>query len=70
MITPNRRDVLKQAFVAPLIITLAAMPSWARAGSNDIADGHPMPPMSQRLEIQPRRHRHLRAWWEWLKFWE
>lgn len=30
----TRRDVLKRAFVAPAILTLAAVPSYASAGSS------------------------------------
>ncbi len=34
--TPTRRDVLKTAlYVAPVILTLAAAPSFAQAGSGD-----------------------------------
>ncbi len=39
MTTMDRRDLLKAAWVAPLILTYAVTPSMARAGSQDVADG-------------------------------
>jgi hypothetical protein len=35
MSDPTRRDVLKRAFVAPAILTLAAVPSFASTGSGN-----------------------------------
>ena len=62
----TRRGLLKAVFVAPVILTLPAIPSFARSGSNghsddDLQDGLQENQGGQQ-NGQRRRRRHS-SWW-------
>ena len=68
----TRRDVLRKAvFIAPVILTLPVIPSFARAGSNetDQQEGHGEHGEqgdgtgSSGSQSQGRRRRRHRGWW-------
>ena len=67
----TRRDVLRKAvFVAPVILTLPVIPSFAKAGSNeDDPEDHGEhgeqggAPTGGSQSQGGRRRRHHRGWW-------
>ena len=68
----TRREVLRKAvFIAPAILTLAVIPSFAKAGSNeaDDPDDHGehgeqgAATVSDGSQSQGRRRRRHRGWW-------
>jgi hypothetical protein len=69
----TRRDILRKAvFIAPVILTLPVIPSFAKAGSDsgddehdDQSDGHDGNDgnISGGSQSQGRRRRRRRGWW-------
>jgi hypothetical protein len=66
----TRRDVLRKVvFIAPVILTLPVIPSFAKAGSNEADDPDDHGEHGEGgattggSQSQGRRRRHHRGWW-------
>jgi len=58
----TRRGLLKAVFVAPVILTLPAIPSFARSGSNSNSADDLQENQGGQQNGQRRRRRHS-SWW-------